>query len=132
MSKKGREYKKSIHDLYASDDIKPVTVPMKIGIQLYPPDRRDRDADNYVKAILDGLKWLGYIEDDSLFRVILVMKHDKLEEYNKGLALIYIVEDKRPSMGSVKVINDTMLELGFKEHEMEYFHKPKIVKKDNS
>ncbi len=39
--------------------------PLSIEIYLYPPDRRVRDIDNTFKAILDSLKYINIIEDDS-------------------------------------------------------------------
>ena len=35
-------------------------------VYLYPPDRRKRDLDNYMKGLLDALTEAGLWEDDSL------------------------------------------------------------------
>ena len=34
------------------------------GVDLYPPDKRVRDVDNYCKALFDSLTKAGVIEDD--------------------------------------------------------------------
>lgn len=38
---------------------------MAMFISLYPPDRRKRDIDNVLKALLDALQHAGCYEDDS-------------------------------------------------------------------
>ncbi len=104
MTKTGKAYKQKIIELHANDDMNPVTVPIKVRIELFPPDRRTRDIDNYIKPILDGLKFLEIIEDDSLINTLLVLKHAKNLKYNKGLALVYIKEDVERSSRDEKII----------------------------
>ena len=129
MSKKGKEYKKQIHALYASDDMETTSVPLKVRIELFPPDKRTRDFDNYVKPILDGLKWLELIEDDSQIQVGLVIKHPKITRFNKGLVLVYLKEDVAIRSDREYIIDKYMKELNFGEDEMSLFHTPKAVKK---
>ena len=38
---------------------------LSVEITLYPPDRRKRDLDNYLKGTLDALTHAGLWEDDS-------------------------------------------------------------------
>ena len=46
-----------------------------IIISVYPPDRRRRDLDNILKALLDALQHAGALEDDSqLDQILLVRK----------------------------------------------------------
>ena len=42
-----------------------LTGELKCSIDLYPPDRRIRDVDNYPKGILDALVHAGVMVDDS-------------------------------------------------------------------
>ena len=39
---------------------------LKVIIELYPPDKRRRDLDNFNKGVLDALTHAGVWEDDSL------------------------------------------------------------------
>lgn len=39
--------------------------PLRVAIVLHPPDRRKRDVDNALKAILDALQYIHAISDDS-------------------------------------------------------------------
>jgi crossover junction endodeoxyribonuclease RusA len=47
-------------------------VPVKVRIVVHPPDRRRRDLDNVLKAILDSLEKSDVIEDDRQVRRLLV------------------------------------------------------------
>ncbi len=40
--------------------------PLQVDVILYPPDKRQRDLDNYMKALLDALTLANVWEDDSL------------------------------------------------------------------
>ena len=44
---------------------KPIRTPVSIDIALTAPDRRRRDASNYIKAIEDSLVKAGVLTDDS-------------------------------------------------------------------
>jgi hypothetical protein len=89
---------------------------------LFPPDRRTRDVDNYIKPLLDGLKFLELIQDDSFINTLLVLKHPKNLKYNKGLALVYIKEDVERSNRDDKIL-EYLADNGFSESEyMTRFH----------
>lgn len=46
---------------------------LDVGVQLYPPDKRVRDLDNFgTKSLLDSLTHAGVIEDDSLIDRLLI------------------------------------------------------------
>lgn len=51
---------------------KPSTEPAAVEILLYPPDSRNRDIDNYNKALLDSLTHAGVWEDDNQVKRMLV------------------------------------------------------------
>lgn len=51
---------------------KPSTELAAVEILLYPPDSRNRDIDNYNKALLDSLTHAGVWEDDSQVKRLLV------------------------------------------------------------
>jgi crossover junction endodeoxyribonuclease RusA len=45
--------------------VRPVEGPLEVLIELFPPDRRRRDADNTTKPLLDALQHGGAYADDS-------------------------------------------------------------------
>ncbi|MEI7341408.1 RusA family crossover junction endodeoxyribonuclease [Pectobacterium brasiliense] len=63
---------------------KAITTLVAVTITFYPPDRRTRDMDNYLKAPLDALTHAGVWADDSQIKRMLlewgpVMKGGKAE-----------------------------------------------------
>lgn len=49
--------------------------PVAVALYLYPPDRRRRDLDNVIKAVLDALVLGGLLKDDSQVVKLWVMKN---------------------------------------------------------
>ena len=50
--------------------------PVSMIVDLYPPDRRKRDADNGIKALWDALQHAGALADDSLVKAYTVTMRD--------------------------------------------------------
>ena len=46
--------------------IEPFSHPVSVKIRFYPPDKRVRDLDNYLKALLDAITEAGIWVDDRL------------------------------------------------------------------
>ena len=66
ISEEGRHYRKYISDLVFVNRLSfNLTGRLSIHIDAYPPDRRRRDLDNILKALLDALTHARVIEDDS-------------------------------------------------------------------
>jgi len=42
----------------------PITVNVEVSVLLFPPDKRQRDLDNYLKALFDSLTHAGVWVDD--------------------------------------------------------------------
>jgi len=65
ISNEGRAYR----DLVAQQLLGQATrrdCPMVVVIEAYRPDRRKRDLDNLLKAVLDSLTYAGVWSDDSV------------------------------------------------------------------
>jgi crossover junction endodeoxyribonuclease RusA len=52
----------------------PLTGALAVEVKLHPPDRRRRDLDNLLKALLDALQHAGVYADDSLIDRLSVEK----------------------------------------------------------
>jgi len=51
-------------------------IPIAMTVELYPADRRRRDIDNPIKALLDALQHAGAIADDSLVAKLTVTRRE--------------------------------------------------------
>lgn len=149
LSKKGKEYKSTIRELYLDDDRKPMSGYLEVYIDLLLPDLRKRDIDNYEKAVLDSLVEINAIEDDSQVKKITVIDRGKCSDISKGVAIISInqisyneITDQYYSSRFIahicKVIGcdnikDVKTNVNKKKPNEPVFHKPKkvyIKKKD--
>lgn len=69
ISADGRRYKTTVcREVLAQRAALGIKTPVRMRVALCPPDRRRRDVDNYVKALLDSLVEAKVLEDDSLVR----------------------------------------------------------------
>jgi len=67
ISAKGREYRQQvIAAVSAQKADRHLNRPLRVTIAAYRPDKRRRDLDNLLKALLDSMTHAGVIEDDSL------------------------------------------------------------------
>lgn len=67
ISKAGTDFTKAVAEqiMEQASDVK-LADPFTLTVILHMPDKRIRDADNYMKGLLDALTKSGIWEDDSL------------------------------------------------------------------
>jgi crossover junction endodeoxyribonuclease RusA len=65
ISREGRRFRKTVCARLAALGVRRLKGPLRIEIEVYPPDRRRRDIDNVQKALLDALQHGGLYDDDS-------------------------------------------------------------------
>jgi len=66
ISAEGRSYRKAVADqVLIQRGAKHYTGKLCVEIEAYRPDKRRRDLDNLLKAVLDGCTHAGVWEDDS-------------------------------------------------------------------
>lgn len=78
LSSKGRKYKKDIVARFSSKS--PLTGRLKVELLAYPPDKRKRDLDNLVKAVLDALDESNIFEDDSQIDDLRIIRKEKVKD----------------------------------------------------
>jgi len=79
ISAKGREYRVAVADqVLIQRAAKHVDYAVKVEIKAYRPDRRRRDLDNILKALLDALTHAGVMEDDALIEDLRVYWADEV------------------------------------------------------
>ena len=77
ISKAGREYSEEVARIVASSGIEQQTGELFARYDLYPPDKRSRDLDNFdSKAVNDALTKSGVLVDDSQIRGKVSYFHD--------------------------------------------------------
>jgi len=65
ISREGRCYRERIASILALRRVRAVPGRLAVRVTVHPPDRRRRDLDNAMKALLDALEHGGAYEDDS-------------------------------------------------------------------
>lgn len=75
ISKKGRQYTHSVElDVKEQCGELLLTERLLVEVYLFPPDRRVRDLDNYMKALQDSITKAGLWEDDSLIDQLFIYR----------------------------------------------------------
>jgi len=81
LTQTGRQYRARVNAYVmgrrheGSLPLAPIETPLAVRIDMWPPDRRRRDADNYAKAAFDALTHAGLWSDDSLVRDLRSVMH---------------------------------------------------------
>ncbi|MBD3768001.1 MAG: RusA family crossover junction endodeoxyribonuclease [Gammaproteobacteria bacterium] len=65
ISAKGREYRADVIKQMFYEHMPRYECEIEVHITLYPPDRRKRDIDNYIKAVFDAMTHAKVWVDDS-------------------------------------------------------------------
>lgn len=103
ISREGRAYREKVAAIVREIGVNMFVCPVEVEIELHPPDRRLRDADNSLKCTLDSLTGAGVYEDDSLIQKITVTKCAPMPP--NGMAIIRI-NDYEPTPESREEMPD--------------------------
>ena len=76
ISKHGRQYRTDVCKQLRRRGVEPIEGDLIVDIVINPPDRRRRDVDNVLKALLDSLQFGGAFEDDSQIVRLSIEKHE--------------------------------------------------------
>ena len=90
ISRRGRAYREAVMALLAAQGIKPLSGVLDLVVELFPPDRRKRDADNFHKCLSDALQHAGVFHDDSQVVRLEISKHDPV----KGGKVIVRIQER--------------------------------------
>lgn len=95
ISRDGREYRRVVVSALRPLLDQPLEGPLELVMDLYPPDRRRRDADNFQKAILDALSHAGAYGDDSQICHLVVWKRQPAQG---GKVIVHLREMKEEEL----------------------------------
>ena len=76
ISREGRRFRREVIATLAAMGVQPMTGPLFVRVDVYPPDRRRRDLDNVQKSLFDALEHGGAYGDDSQIVKIALEKHE--------------------------------------------------------
>ena len=76
LSEKGREYPKKCKIAIGFWPHEPITGRLMMLVDLFPPDKRKRDLDNYIKPLQDALTKCRIFEDDSQIDILLINRRE--------------------------------------------------------
>ncbi|MEQ8789501.1 MAG: RusA family crossover junction endodeoxyribonuclease [Pirellulaceae bacterium] len=87
ISREGRRFRQNVMAILAAMSVEPMSGPLEVDVQVFPPDNRRRDVDNVQKALLDALEHGGAYGDDSQ---IVRLTIEKGEPVDGGKTLVKI------------------------------------------
>ena len=103
ISREGRRFRRAVCLLLATSGVRPVSGPLEVRIDLYPPDRRRRDVDNSQKALLDALQHGGAYHDDSQIVHLETWRHPPVRGGKTIVAIKEVGETPWPAPSSQNV-----------------------------
>ena len=89
ISREGRAFREKVCSILAASGVRPLSGPVHLVVELYPPDRRRRDVDNTLKALCDSLEKAGAYRDDSQIKDLEVHMREPVQG---GRAIVRIKE----------------------------------------
>ena len=76
ISREGRKFREKVMAILAGLGVRPMTGPLNVRVEIFPPDRRRRDVDNVQKALFDALEHGGAYLDDGQIQKLSIEKRD--------------------------------------------------------
>jgi crossover junction endodeoxyribonuclease RusA len=97
ISREGREYRERIKRLCVPwlTGFYPEDKEISVELKVYPPDRRRRDLDNVLKAVLDAMQAGGVYADDSQISRLVVERKEMVKGGKLNVQLRSRAELKR-------------------------------------
>ena len=79
IGKAGKRYRVEVVRILKAALVEEHTDNVQLEILVYPPDRRKRDLDNILKALLDALQHGGAIKDDSQVSTLYIKREEMVK-----------------------------------------------------
>ena len=98
LSREGRDYRRRVANELFAQKARHMTGRLAVVVCLDPPDRRKRDIDNPLKAILDALQHAGLYADDSQVDWLSVRRREPCPP-GAAVVLVYEMEGEEADRG---------------------------------
>ena len=89
ISREGRTYRDRVAVMLMGLGVRPLRGPLRMRIEVHPPDNRRRDLDNLLKSLWDALQHGGAYHDDSQ---VVRFEVEKRETIPNGKVIVSIEE----------------------------------------
>ena len=105
LTQTGRQYRARVNVLvmarrHAGElPLEPLDFPLAVRLDLWPPDRRRRDADNYAKAAFDALTHAGLWIDDSVVKDCRSVMHGPVKDGMLRLTVTPFADEEEAPYG---------------------------------
>ncbi len=76
ISKRGRVFRQAVAEECATQGAQSLEGRLAVHVALFPPDKRKRDVDNVLKALLDACEHAGCYESDSQIDELHVVRQE--------------------------------------------------------
>ncbi|MDP1798060.1 MAG: RusA family crossover junction endodeoxyribonuclease [Planctomycetaceae bacterium] len=103
LSREGRAYRVAVCALLAGRVGQPLSGLLEVQLDLFPPDARRRDWDNFQKGIWDSLQHAGvYVDDSQVKRAVIELYPPSRQSRAEVAIAPYIpsIEEDRPCPAS--------------------------------
>jgi crossover junction endodeoxyribonuclease RusA len=98
ISREGRRFRARVGAMLALRRIQPINGSLDVRVAVHPPDRRRRDLDNAMKALLDALEHAGAYSDDSQIDHLDITRGTGVPE---GKVIVHITEVRHDGTAAV-------------------------------
>lgn len=88
ISREGRAYRRTVCAILRRAGVRPLDGTLAVGLDLYPPDHRTRDADNVQKALMDSMQHGRVYRDDSQVKKLLTIMRDQVVPGGKVIVCV--------------------------------------------
>ena len=88
ISREGRAYRRLVCAILRRAGVRPLEGTLAVGLDLYPPDHRTRDADNVQKALMDAMQHGGMYRDDSQVKKLLTIMRDAVVPGGRAIVCV--------------------------------------------
>ena len=87
ISKKGRAYRENVILIMRAAGVPTLKGQLSMWVTAFPPDKRKRDLDNILKAMLDAIQHGGGMADDNQIKILRLERGEVMREVGGMVAV---------------------------------------------